>query len=116
MKTDPESKTEAFDLLLKHDGDFTTADEAGKSVLDKAIEDYLASSYLGRYNTPRDFLLCVLNSGKHIRRCDDILLHAAKLGDFRIAKYMILEGADCTVKDKVGYNVLNLWITGKKGK
>lgn len=56
LETDPESKTEAFDLLLKHDGDFTTADEAGKSVLDKAIEDYLASSYLGRYNTPRDFL------------------------------------------------------------
>lgn len=115
LKTDPESKTEAFDLLLKHDGDFSTADEAGKSVLDKAIDDYLASSHSGRNNTPRDFLLCVLNSGKHIRRCDDILLHAAEMGDFRIAKYMILEGADCTVKDKVGHNVLHLWITGKKG-
>lgn len=116
MKTDPESKTEAFDLLLKHDGDFSTADEAGKSVLDKAIEDYLASSYLGRNNTSRDFLLCVLNSGNHIRRCGDILLHAVKMGDFRIAKYMILEGADCTVKEKSGHNVLHLWITSRKGK
>lgn len=116
MKTDSGVKTEAFELLLKHGGDFLTSDEAGESVLDKAIEDYLASSYFNRNDTSTDFLLCVLNSGKDIRRCDDILLHAAKLDDFRIAKYMILEGADCTVKDQVGYNVLNLWITGKKGK
>lgn len=116
LKTDPESKTEAFDLLLKHDGDFSTADEAGKSVLDKAIDDYLASSHSGRNNTPRDFLLCVLNSGKHIRRCDDILLHAVQMGDFQLAKYMIQKGADCTVKDEIGQTVLHLWITSKKGK
>lgn len=116
MKTDSGVKTEAFELLLKHGGDFLTSNEAGESVLDKAIEDYLASSYFNRNDTSTDFLLCVLNSGKDIRRCDDILLHAVQMGDFQLAKYMIQKGADCTVKDEIGQTVLHLWITSKKGK
>lgn len=116
MKTEFEVKSEAFELLLKHDGDFSTKDEAGESVLDKAIDNYLESSYLNEASTSREFLLCAMNSGKHIREYDDILLHAAKIGDFHVAKYIIQKGADCTVKDGAGHNVLQLWLTSRKGK
>lgn len=115
MKTDFEVKSEAFELLLKHDGDFSTTDDAGESVLDKAIEKYLNSLYFDKNSTPREFLLCVLKSGKHIGEYDDILLHAAKIGDFLVAKYMIQKGADCTVKDETKHNVLHLWITSRNG-
>lgn len=116
LKTEFEVKSEAFELLLKHDGDFSSEDEAGESVLDKAIENYLESSYLDQNSNSRQFLLSVLNSGKHIREYDDILLHAAKIGDFHVAKHIIQKGADCTVKDGAGHNVLQLWITSRKGK
>ncbi|XP_065921776.1 uncharacterized protein [Magallana gigas] len=111
-----EVKSEAFELLLKHDGDFSSEDEAGESVLDKAIENYLESSYLDQNSNSRQFLLSVLNSGKHIREYDDILLHAAKIGDFHVAKHIIQKGADCTVKDGAGHNVLQLWITSRKAE
>lgn len=116
LKTEFEVKSEAFELLLKHDGDFSTEDEAGESVLDKAIENYLESSFFDQKSTSRQFLLSVLNSGKHIREYDDILLHASKIGDFHIAKHIIQKGADCTVKDGAGHNVLQLWFTNRKGK
>lgn len=99
MEIDFEFKIEVFDLFLKYDGDFIIVDEVGKFVLDKVIEDYLVFLYLGRYNMLRDFFFCVLNFGKYIRCCDDILFYVVKLDDFCIVKYMIFEGVDCIVKD-----------------
>lgn len=75
MKIDFGVKIEVFELFLKYGGDFLILDEVGEFVLDKVIEDYLVLLYFNRNDILMDFFFCVLNFGKDIRCCDDILFY-----------------------------------------